>query len=296
MTTATPLWVHRRRYRRRRWTARLAALAVGSAFLLAVVPLILVLTYTIARGLPHFSWVFFTHSLAGVPPSQAGGGIAAATIGSLEQVGLASLIGLPLGLAVAVYLAEYGTGRLATVTRFLVDVMTGIPSIVAGLFAYTFIVISLHQGFSGLAAAIALSLLMVPIIVRSAEDILAGIPRTLREAGYALGLRRWRVVVSIVLPAARSGLITGAMLAVARIAGETAPLLLTAFDNSYINANPFRGQQSALPLFIYNQAQQAYQPAIDRAWAAAATLVLAITGIYIIARLLTLRKSGAHRV
>ncbi|MBX5447453.1 MAG: phosphate ABC transporter permease PstA [Acidothermus cellulolyticus] len=269
------------------------SLLIAGAFLLAAVPLFLVVGYTLSRGVTHFSWIFFSHSLAGVPPSQPGGGIAAATIGTIEQVGIATLVSVPLGLAAAIYLAEYGVGtRFAGAVSFLVDVMTGVPSIVAGLFVYAFFVISLHRGFSGLAAALALSILMLPVVIRSSQDMIAAVPTSLREAGYALGLRRWRVIAFIVLPTARSGLVTGVMLAVARVCGETAPLLLTAFDNAYINTNPLHGQQSALPLVIFNQAQQAYQPAVDRAWAAAATLILAIVTLYITARLLARRRVG----
>ncbi len=277
---------------RRRAVDRLMGNLVVSCFLVALVPLGLVLYFTAVRGLPHFSAVFFTHSLAGVPPNSAGGGIGAAILGTVEQVLLASLISVPAGILVAIYVTEYGRGYFARAIRFLVDVMTGIPSIVAGLFVYTFLVISLHQGFSGFAGALALSILMLPVVVRSGEEMIALVPSALREASYALGVARWRTVVSVVLPTALAGLTTGVMLAVARVTGETAPLLLTAFDNSYINSNPFHGQQSSLSLVVYTQAQQAYQPAIDRAWAAAATLILVVAALYVAARLVTRRSTS----
>lgn len=280
---------------RRRAVDRLMANLVLSAFLVALVPLALVIYFTFVRGLPHFSAVFFTHSLAGVPPDQAGGGIAAAIMGTVEQVALATLISVPLGLLVAIYVTEYGRGWFARGIRFLVDIMTGIPSIVAGLFIYSFYVISLHQGFSGFAGALALSILMLPVVVRSSEEMIALVPGALREASYALGVARWRTITSVVLPTALGGLTTGIMLAVARVTGETAPLLLTAFDNYWINGNPFKGQQSALSLIVYTQAQQAYQPAIDRAWAAAATLILVVIALYVAARLLTRRHALPHR-
>lgn len=285
--TATSLAVEGRR----RAIDRLMANLVMTAFLVALAPLALVIYFTATRGIPHFSAAFFTHSLAGVTPDSAGGGIAAAINGTLEQVGIATLISVPIGILVAVYVTEYGRGLFARAIRFLIDVMTGIPSIVAGLFIYAFFVISLHQGFSGFAGALALSILMLPVVVRSAEEMIALVPTALREASYALGVARWRTIVSVVLPTAMGGLTTGVMLAVARVTGETAPLLLTAFDNNYINANPFDGQQSSLSLVVYTQAQQAYQPAIDRAWAAAAALILIVVGLYVTARVLTRRHA-----
>lgn len=279
---------------RRKAIDRLVSNLVVSAFLVALTPLALVVYFTAVRGIPHFSATFFTHSLAGVPPSEQGGGIAAAIQGTVEQVLLASLISVPVGILVAVYVTEYGRGMFARAIRFLIDVMTGIPSIVAGLFIYTFMVIALHQGFSGFAGSLALSILMLPVVVRSAEEMITLVPNAFREASYALGVARWRTIVSVVLPTAMGGLVTGVMLAVARVTGETAPLLLTAFDNSYLNANPFKGQQSSLSLVVYTQAQQAYQPAIDRAWAAAATLILIVIGLYVVARLLTRRSAFRH--
>jgi phosphate transport system permease protein len=279
---------------RRKAVDRMMGNLVVSAFLVALAPLALVVYFTAVRGVPHFSTVFFTHSLAGVPPSEAGGGIAAATLGTVEQVGIASVISVPAGILVAIYVTEYGRGLFARAIRFLVDVMTGIPSIVAGLFIYTFFVLALHQGFSGFAGSLALSILMLPVVVRSAEEMIALVPAAFREASYALGVARWRTIVSVVLPTALAGLTTGVMLAVARVTGETAPLLLTAFDNHYINANPFSGQQSSLSLIVYTQAQQAYQPAIDRAWAAAATLILIVIALYVVARLLTRRTVTSH--
>jgi phosphate transport system permease protein len=280
---------------RRRAVNLLAGTLVTCAFLIALVPLALVLYYTAVKGIPHFSATFFTHSLAGIPPSQAGGGVYHAIIGTIEQVGLASLISIPTGILVAIYLAEFGSGPVARLIRFLVDVMTGIPSIVAGLFVYTFFVLGLHAGFSGFAAALALSVLMLPIVIRSSEDMISLVPKGLREASYALGIPRWRTVLSVVLPTASAGITTGVMLAVARVTGETAPLLLTAFDYSYINADPFHGQQSSLSLVVFDQAGQAYQPAIDRAWAAAATLIIIVIALYVAARLLTRRSRLAPR-
>jgi phosphate transport system permease protein len=203
---------------------------------------------------------------------------------------IASAISIPVGLLTAIYIVEYGRGRLASVVRFFVDVMTGIPSIVAGLFIYAFWVLGLHKGFSGLAAGMALSVLMLPIVVRSSEEMLKLVPQGLREASFALGVPRWRTILSVVLPTASTGITTGVMLAVARVTGETAPLLLTAFGFDAINTNPLRGAQSALPLYVYSQAGSAFDVAVARAWAAALTLIIVVLVLYVAARLLTRRN------
>jgi phosphate transport system permease protein len=174
-------------------------------------------------------------------------------------------------------------------------VMTGIPSIVAGLFVLAFWVIGLHRGFSGLAAALALSILMLPVIVRSSEEMIRLVPDALREASYALGVPRWRTVLSVVLPTASAGITTGVMLAVARVTGETAPLLLTAFGFDSIRTSPLRGQQSGLPLYIFDQATSSARGAVDRAWAAALVLIVVVVALYAGARLLTRRNRLVSR-
>ena len=276
---------------RRRAVDRLAAVAVVTAFFVAMLPLVVVLTYTVGRGLNRFSVSFLTHSMAGVGPLSPGGGVYHAMVGTLEQVLLASLLSVPLGLLVAIYVTEYGHGLLSKAIRFFIDVMTGIPSIVAGLFIFAFWVLGLHRGFSGLAAAFALAILMLPIVVRSAEEMIRLVPNSLREASFALGVPRWRTILSIVLPTASTGITTGVMLAVARVTGETAPLLLTAFGNDYIHTNPFSGAQSGLPLFVFDQASRSFDVAIHRAWAGALTLILVVVLLYTAARLLTRRSS-----
>ncbi len=264
---------------------------VSLCFVAAIVPLVLLLYYVVHKGLPHVNGRFLSHSMAFVPPNKAGGGIYHAMIGTLEQVGLATLISVPLGLLTAIYMAEYGRGRLRTAIRFFVDVMTGIPSIVAGLFIYSFWVVGFHRGFSGFAGAMALSVLMLPIVVRSSEEMLLLVPASLREASLALGIPRWRTILRVVLPTASAGITTGVMLAVARVTGETAPLLVTVFNNPYINPNPFHHPQSAMSLFVYDQAESAYQPAIDRAWAGAFTLITIVVILYVGARLLARRNA-----
>ncbi|MFL6138631.1 MAG: phosphate ABC transporter permease PstA [Frankiaceae bacterium] len=280
---------------RRRLADRLVAGVVWLCFLTAATALVLVLAFVIARGAKHLSSTFLTHSMAQVGPNDVGGGAYHAIIGTLEQVLLASVISVPLGLAAAIYLTEYGHGWLPRTIRFFVDVMTGIPSIVAGLFIYAFWTLFLHRGFSGLGGALALAVLMLPVVVRSAEEMLLLVPAELREASYALGIAKWRTILSVVLPTASAGLTTGVMLAVARITGETAPLLLTIFGANYINTDPLHGAQAGLPLFIYQQAQQAYQPAVDRAWAGALTLIVIVMVLYAGARFITRRNALAVR-
>jgi phosphate transport system permease protein len=279
---------------RRHAVNRLVTYLLMTAFVIAMIPLVSVLSYTTARGIKALDLNFLTHSMFRVRPSATGGGAFHAIIGTVEQVSLATVIAVPLGLLVAIYIIEYGSGRLAAIVRFFVDVMTGLPSIVAGLFVYSFWVLGLSRGFSGLAAGIALSILMLPIVVRSTEEMLRLVPDSLREAGLALGLPRWRVIVSIVLPAAKNGITTGVMLAIARATGETAPVLLTAFALASTNFNPFDGAQTSLPTFIFDQAQSAYDVAIDRAWAAALTLIVIVLLLNLFARLLTRRNRLTH--
>jgi phosphate transport system permease protein len=278
---------------RRKVVNRLATVLLGLAVLVALLPLASVLYFTVVKGLIRFGGYFLQHSMRGVGPLDATGGAYHAIIGTLEQVGIATLIAVPLGLLAAIYTVEYGKGRLAALVRFFTDVMTGVPSIVAGLFIYAFWVLALGRGFSGFAAALALTILMLPTIVRSAEEMLKLVPDALREASLALGIPRWRTILSVVLPTASAGIITGVMLAIARVAGETAPLLLTALNFDSINVDPFHGQQAALPTFIFAQAGVPQQVAIDRAWAGALTLVLIILVLSLVARAIA-RRSRVH--
>jgi phosphate transport system permease protein len=269
---------------------RLALTLLISALFLALVPLVAVLYYTLERGLQAISPGFFTHSMSGVGPLEDAGGAYHAIIGTLEQVLIASIISIPIGLLAAIYIVEYGRGRLAYWIRFFVDVMTGLPSIVAGLFIFAFWVLGLRKGFSGFAAGMALSILMLPIVVRASEEMLKLVPDDLREASYALGVPRWRTILSVVVPSASAGLTTGIILAVARVTGETAPLLLTAFGFDAIRNNPFSGPQSGLPLFVFTQAGSAFAVAVNRAWAGALTLIVIVLLLTVIARVLTRRN------
>jgi phosphate transport system permease protein len=269
---------------------RLALTLLVSALFLALVPLVAVLYYTVQRGVEAISPGFLTHSMSGVGPLENAGGAYHAIIGTLEQVLIASIISIPVGLLAAIYIVEYGRGRLAYWVRFFVDVMTGLPSIVAGLFIFAFWVLGLHKGFSGFAAGMALAILMLPIVVRASEEMLKLVPTDLREASYALGVPRWRTILSVVLPSASAGLTTGIILAVARVTGETAPLLLTAFGFDAIRTNPFRGPQSGLPLFVFTQAGSAFDVAVNRAWAGALTLIAIVLLLTVVARILTRRN------
>lgn len=277
MATVVEGW---RRAKNRLMTSLLVCSAV-----VALLPLAAVLGYTIVKGVARFDPVFFTHSMRGVAESDPDGGAYHAIIGTLEQVGVAALIAVPFGLLVAIYLVEYGPGsRLGRAVSFFVDVMTGLPSIVAGLFILALWVIALGQSFSGFAGSLALVVLMLPTVIRSAEEIIKLVPDALREASYALGIPKWVTVLRIVLPTALSGIITGIMLALARVIGETAPLLLTVFGNNSINLNPFSGAQSSLPLFVFSEAGLPNDTAIDRAWAGALTLILLVLILTIAAR------------
>jgi phosphate transport system permease protein len=254
------------------------------AVILAILPLGGVLGYTIAQGLHRFDADFFTHSMRAVAESDPGGGAYHAIIGTLEQVGIATVISVPFGVMVAVYLVEYSRGRFGRVVSFFIDVMTGLPSIVAGLFILALWVLALHFGYSGFAGSLALVILMLPTVVRSCEEMLKLVPGSLREASYALGVQKWITIVRIVLPTALPGIVTGVMLAVARVMGETAPVLLTVFGNSSINNNPFSGQQASLPLYVFNEVAQSFDNAVHRAWTGALTLIIIVLLLNLVAR------------
>ncbi|WP_436839462.1 phosphate ABC transporter permease PstA [Microbispora hainanensis] len=280
----------------RRAKDRLVQVLVYLAFALAVIPLLSVLWLVVKNGIGRFDMEFLTHSMRNIGARDAGGGAYHAIVGTLEQVLLASLIAVPIGLLTAVYLVEYGEGgRLSRTISFFVDVMTGVPSVVSGLFVLAFWILVLGMPFSGFAGALALSILMMPVVVRSAEEMLRLVPRELREASYALGVPKWRTIVKVVLPTAFTGIVTGVMLAVARVAGETAPLLLTVFITDSINVDPFNGPQMGLPLYVFDQAGRPTDTAINRAWTGALTLILIVMLLNLVARLITWWRSPARR-
>ncbi|MEV5380691.1 MULTISPECIES: phosphate ABC transporter permease PstA [Streptomyces] len=269
---------------RRQATDRLATSLVWVCFLLAVVPLVSLIWETVARGIKVLDGNFLTHSMAGVLTIQPGGGVYHAIIGTLEQVGIATAIAAPVGLLTAVYLVEYGRGRLAKAVTFFVDVMTGIPSIVAGLFILSFWILMLDFGYSGFAGSMALAILMMPVVVRSTEEMLKLVPNELREASLALGVPKWRTILKVVLPTAIGGIATGVTLAIARIAGESAPIVLLVFGSQVINNNPFDGAQSSLPYYIYEQWAAGNDASYARAWAAALVLIAFVMILNLVAR------------
>jgi phosphate transport system permease protein len=264
---------------------------LAGATLLALVPLVLIVWYLIKKGIGSWSGGFFTTdpngNFLGDP-----GGVKSAILGTLEMVGLATLISVPVGIGVALYLTEYGRGgRFASVVRYFIDVMTGVPSVVFGLFVYITLVIAGvgGSGFAGWKGAVALALLMLPIVTRSAEVVLLLVPDSLREAALALGAPRWRVVLRIVLPTALPGLITGSLLAIARGAGETAPLLFTA---TLVNGTNFNlgERMNSLPAQIFADVGQAQDRLVSRAWGAALALVTLILLLTVCARLISRRS------
>ena len=276
----------------RQATDRVATLAVTSTFAIAMVPLVSLLATAIQKGSGRFDFAFFTESLRNVVGD--GGGAVHAIIGTLVITGLATFMAVPIGILTAVYLREYGAGRrLAAAVTFFVDVMTGIPSIVAGLFAYALFALFLGPGVRlGIVGAVALTVLMIPIVVRATEEMLRIVPNSLREAAYALGIPKWKTIVRVVLPTALGGIITGVMLAIARVVGETAPLLVTTGVITSVNWNPFEGRMMNLSVFAYFQYKTPGvppEPYFARAWAAALTLIVIVLVLYFVARLVSLR-------
>lgn len=278
---------------------RLTTTLVHAAFLVALVPLLSVLWTVLSKGLQVLSAAFLTTSNRNVLPTDAGGGVYHAIIGTLQQVGIATAIGVPLGVLAAIHLVEYGRGAgrspaLSHAINFFVDVMTGVPSVVIGLFVYAALVLTFGMDRSGLMASISLMILMLPVVVRATEQMLLLVPGDLREASYALGVPRWRTIVRVVLPTALPGIITGSMLAVARISGETAPLLLTTFVSQSINNDPLSGPQSSLPLYIWDQIARGTPQSTARAWGGALVLITIVLILYLTARLLA-RRIGVRR-
>ncbi|GHF70436.1 phosphate ABC transporter permease PstA [Streptomyces thermodiastaticus] len=271
---------------RRQARDRVATSLVWVCFLVAVIPLASLIWATLRRGVKVLDGYFLTHSMAGVADTEPGGGVYHALLGTLEQVGLATVIAVPVGVLTAVYLVEYGRGGLARAVTFFVDVMTGIPSIVAGLFVLSFWILILKMGYSGFAGSLALAILMMPVVVRSTEEMLKLVPRELREASLALGVPKWRTILKVVLPTSLGGIVTGVMLSIARVTGETAPVLLLVWGTNFINANPFSDPQASLPLFIYQQYANSAGAgaAYDRAWAAALTLIAFVMILNLVAR------------
>jgi phosphate transport system permease protein len=278
---------------RRRRTDRIMRAMLLAATVIALIPLVLIIYYLLKKGLGQWTGSFFktdpTGSFFGSP-----GGIRSAILGSLEIVGLATVVTIPVGIGVALWLTEYGKQSwYANLIRYFVDVMTGVPSIMFGLFIYIVLVLS-HVGgsFAAWKGSIALGLLMLPIVVRSAEVVLLLVPSSLREAALALGAPRWRVIARVVLPTAASGLVTGSLLAIARGMGETAPLLFTVSTAFALTGN-LGAQMNTLPFQIYSDIQSPRQAIVDRAWGAALTLVALVLILNIVARTIARRSRMA---
>jgi phosphate transport system permease protein len=265
----------------------IAAVLVTASFLIALIPLVWILATVIIKGgalLLHSEW--WTHSQRGVTSFTGGGGAYHAIIGTLIEAMVTSLIAVPIAVMTAIYLVEYGTGKLARAVSFMVDILTGVPSIVAALFIYTLWVTTF--GFQRVAFAVSLSLvlLMIPVVVRSTEEMLKLVPNELREASYALGVPKWKTIVKIVLPTAFSGIITGVMLGLARVMGETAPLLILGPYTKSIATNLFSGYIPTLPTMINQDRSEANPVAVERVWAAALTLILLVLFLNLSGRLI----------
>ncbi|MEY6450735.1 phosphate ABC transporter permease PstA [Corynebacterium pseudotuberculosis] len=280
--------------RRRKLTDKTATLLVYACMILALIPLLWVLSTLITKGLGTLidpSW--WTSSQRGVLYSRPGGGALHAMVGTLVQTAICSLISIPIGVLTAVYLVEYANGnRLGRITTFMVDILTGVPSIVAALFVYSMWIVMFGFGRSGFAVALALVILMIPVIIRNTEEMLRVVPMDLREAAYALGIPRWKTITRVVLPTALSGIVTGVMLAIARVMGESAPVLILVGSTQVINWNLTAGPQSSLPLMMLGMYKAGTADAVlDKLWGAALTLVLIITVLNVLARFISSKFS-----
>ena len=270
---------------RRRIVSQIAVTLCALSVVVALIPLALILFFVLSRGLQALNWDFFTQLPR--PAGETGGGMANAIVGTLMLTGLAGLGAVPIGIMCGVYMSEYAGSRLATAARFAADTLNGVPSIVIGVFVYGIVVLQMRQ-FSMLAGSVALGVMMIPIVARTTEELLRLVPQTLREGALALGATRARATFSVVLPAALPGIITGVILALARIAGETAPLLFTAFNNRFWNTNPLR-ETASLTVQIFTYANSPYEDWHRQAWAGALVLVSIVLFCSILARTATRR-------
>ncbi|MFZ0716456.1 phosphate ABC transporter permease PstA [Mycobacterium sp.] len=279
----------------RRIKNKIAATFFLLSFGIALVPLIWVLWVVVQRGgyaITRPDW--WSHSLRGVLPEQFSGGVYHALYGTVVQAGVAAIIAVPLGFMTAVYLAEYRSGRLAKFTTFMVDVLAGLPSIVAALFIFSLWIATMGFEQSAFAVSLALVLLMLPVVVRSSEEMLRLVPQDLREASYALGIPKWKTIMRIVVPIAMPGIITGVLLSIARVMGETAPVLVLVGYSRSINFDIFNGNMASLPLLIYSELNNPEHAGFLRVWGAALTLIIVVAVVYLAAalanRLITIRR------
>lgn len=268
----------------RKFKNKLAAVLFGASFVLATIPLLWVLYTVLERGLSavlRSGW--WTRSLAGVLPDQFAGGVYHAIYGTIIQAAIAAAISVPLGVMAAIYLVEYGTGKFAKVTTFMVDILAGVPSIVAALFVFALWIATLGFPQSAFAVSLALVLLMLPVVVRNTEEMLKLVPDELREASYALGVPKWKTILRIVVPTALPGMISGILLALARVMGETAPVLILVGYARSINYDALNGNMASLPLLIYTELINPEAAGRERVWGAALTLILLVAVLYIAA-------------
>jgi phosphate transport system permease protein len=272
----------------RRAFSQAMAVLVGLCTVAAVLLLVLILGYVTVRGLPALNLAFFTERP--LPYGEVGGGVAPAILGSLYLLAIACVLGIPIGVGTAIYLSEFGRGTFATVVRFVVDLLAGLPSIVVGVFVWALVVRHLVGNYSGIAGAVALAIIMIPIITRTVEEILKLVPTSLREASLALGVPMWKTILQVVLPSARAGIITGVVLSMARAGGETAPLLLTTLGNQFFNFNLLE-PVAALPIQIYNYAVSPYDDWHTKAWGSALVLISVIGLCSVLTRLAVRRQS-----
>lgn len=278
-------------YRRRLWVNRIGIAMSMFAMVLGLFVLLWILAVLLKNGVQGLSWTLFTASTPA--PGSEGGGLANAIVGSLMLVGFCTLISTPVGVLAGVYLAEYGDrSRIAQITRFMTDIMLSAPSIVLGLFVYAIYVAQVRH-FSGWAGTIALSLIAIPVVLRTTENMLRLVPGSLREAAFALGAPRWKVATMVTLRAAKSGVVTGVLLALARISGETAPLLFTALNNQFFSMD-MNKPMSNLPVVIFQFAMSPYQNWIQLAWAGALLITLTVLLLNIIARIFFREKTASH--
>ncbi len=276
---------------RRRWVSRVFVSLCVAAVVAALAPLALVLFYVVVHGIGALDWNFFTKMPK--PVGETGGGMANAIVGTLMLIGLAGLMAIPVGVLCGVYLAEFPGSKLTTATRFAADVLNGVPSIVIGIFAYGVAVLPVRH-FSAIAGSIALGVMMIPLIARTSEELLRMVPQGYREGARALGATRIRSVFSVVLPAAIPGIVTGVLVSLARIAGETAPLLFTAFNNRFWSVSPAEPIAS-LTVQVYTYAISPYDDWHRQAWAGALVLVAAVGALSILARVVTRRLERMSR-
>jgi phosphate transport system permease protein len=270
----------------RRIKNKIAATFFMVSFGIALVPLIWVLWVVVERGgyaITRRGW--WTHSLRGVLPEQFSGGVYHALYGTVVQAAVAAIIAVPLGFMTAVYLAEYRSGRLAKFTTFMVDVLAGLPSIVAALFIFSLWIATIGFEQSAFAVSLSLVLLMLPVVVRSTEEMLRLVPQDLREASYALGIPKWKTIIRIVVPIAMPGIVTGVLLSIARVMGETAPVLVLVGYSRSINFDIFNGNMASLPLLIYSELNNPEHAGFLRVWGAALTLIIVVAVVYLVAAL-----------